>query len=118
MEVTDLVLGSSGPAMISLKSRLKAFLPLMPVLAPMDHTIANRNAPCMGWKRQHHKHSTYSYTRESLTKMYIHACFFLPFAHLINMYVYIYISVNLRKNTGYGFDGTMTTRFLGQYFTN
>ena len=57
LDVTDLVLGSSGPAMISLKSRLKAFLALMPVLAPMDHTVANRNAPCMGWKHRLHKHS-------------------------------------------------------------
>ena len=35
-----------GPAMISLSRRLKLFLPSLPLLPPMDHTMANRNVPC------------------------------------------------------------------------
>ena len=45
--VTDLVFGISGPAMISLSRRLNAFLPVMPTLAPRDHTMPKRNVPCV-----------------------------------------------------------------------
>ncbi len=41
---TDFVLGSRGPLLISLRRRLKAFLPSLPVLAPIDHTNPNKNA--------------------------------------------------------------------------
>ena len=55
---TDLVLGSRGPLLISLSRRLKAFLPSLPVLAPIDQTNANKNVPYSSSKNISKLHTT------------------------------------------------------------
>lgn len=54
---TNFVSSFSGPAITSLSRILKFFLPSMPLVAPIDHTIEKRKVPCEVLNTSHNNYN-------------------------------------------------------------